>query len=176
MTRPWRSRAYRAWIREQPCAACGAPPPSDPHHHTLKPGSKAMGVKVTDAWCVPLCRRCHDKLDSPGWSEKRFWATVGKEPRKIIRALRQRYLRERRAERWAFAPIVRCPRCSVEHRAKGVGKDQHCDECQEDRWKARPCLRCGRMMMTVPERRMCESCYASNEQIGETYRLAREGE
>lgn len=55
---PARAPHYLAWVRELPCALCGAPPPSDPHHA----GPRGMGQKTDDYRVLPLCRACHRRL------------------------------------------------------------------------------------------------------------------
>lgn len=58
-------------VREQPCAACGAPAPSDPSHII----SRGAGGPDT-AWNVaPHCRQCHTQWHAMG--PMRF---VGKHP------------------------------------------------------------------------------------------------
>jgi hypothetical protein len=42
-------REHLAWIKEQPCVVCGAPPISEAHH-----------IKQSGAhYCIPLCKSCH---------------------------------------------------------------------------------------------------------------------
>jgi hypothetical protein len=50
---------YLAFIRRQPCSACGHAPPSDPHH---RPGA-GMGARSHDHEAIPMCRMCHDDVD-----------------------------------------------------------------------------------------------------------------
>jgi len=66
-----RSEAYMARVRQLPCCACDAPPPSDPHHpHGA--GYRGAGTKSPDIWVIPLCRTHHDELHHsvPEWEEK----------------------------------------------------------------------------------------------------------
>jgi hypothetical protein len=59
--KPWRSEAYRAFVRDRrDCACCGAFAGSgdlvmEAHHH----GPHAMGQKAGDETCIPLHLRCH---------------------------------------------------------------------------------------------------------------------
>jgi hypothetical protein len=61
--KPWRSNAYRAFVRDHSeCACCGviaggygADIQMEAHHH----GPHAMGQKAGDETCIPLLRRCH---------------------------------------------------------------------------------------------------------------------
>jgi len=39
----------------------------------------AMGMKVGDNWCVPLCRPCHMKLHAFG-DERTWWDLKGIDP------------------------------------------------------------------------------------------------
>jgi len=53
---PARDAAYRAWIREWPCAACGSTWNVEAAH-TGRDGGLSM--KSSDYSCVPLCSDCH---------------------------------------------------------------------------------------------------------------------
>lgn len=53
----WRNETHLNFVRAQPCCACSAPGPSDPHHFA---GAKGTALKASDAMTVPLCRTCHD--------------------------------------------------------------------------------------------------------------------
>lgn len=59
---PMRSPAFLAFVRQHPCAICGAAGPSEAHHY----GPRGMGQKTDDLRCVPLCRRCHDQWHTKG--------------------------------------------------------------------------------------------------------------
>ena len=64
--RPARSRVYMDWIKGFPCLNCEAPANVvgvDPHHQRLSPEDLAVGRKVGDFFCVPLCRTCHDHYE-----------------------------------------------------------------------------------------------------------------
>ena len=63
---PARSRVYMDWIKGFPCLNCEAPANVvgvDPHHQRLSPEDLAVGRKVGDFFCVPLCRTCHDHYE-----------------------------------------------------------------------------------------------------------------
>lgn len=49
--------AYLRWIRDQPCAVCGAAAPSVQAHHA---GLSGTGQKCADLCAVPLCDPDHD--------------------------------------------------------------------------------------------------------------------
>jgi hypothetical protein len=55
-----KSAKWLSLVRDFPCAKCGAPPPSDPHHTCGSFGS----IKSTDFACIPLCRKCHIEIES----------------------------------------------------------------------------------------------------------------
>lgn len=65
-----RTHLHRQYVRRQECCVCGATGPSDPHHLKFAQ-PRAMGMKVSDEFCVPLCRRCHEEVevcgDEAGW-------------------------------------------------------------------------------------------------------------
>lgn len=57
--------ALLARVREQPCAACGEPPPSDPSHiKTVKSGGHDIWWNV-----IPLDRVCHSAQHKMGFFE-----------------------------------------------------------------------------------------------------------
>ena len=51
----WRNRAYREWLYDKPCAACGDRRGSDPAHSE----HNGMSSKGRDSSCLPLCRYHH---------------------------------------------------------------------------------------------------------------------
>jgi hypothetical protein len=55
--------AYLQYIREQPCAFCGAAAPSDPHHWN---GRGPRDEKRNDYETIPACRLCHERFHSWG--------------------------------------------------------------------------------------------------------------
>lgn len=61
-TQTVRDEDYLDWVRDQPCAVCPAPSPSDPHHLD----SGVMGSKGDDWTALPLCRRCHRAYHDEG--------------------------------------------------------------------------------------------------------------
>lgn len=56
------SPRYLIWIRDQPCANCLAPPPSDPHHIKGIGKYSGVGLRASDSTAMPLCRTCHSRL------------------------------------------------------------------------------------------------------------------
>lgn len=78
-----RDNKHLAFIRRLPCAACGAPAPSDAAH--LRAANHAMGKRYTgkaekpsDKWTTPLCRDCHTHQHSG--AELAFWSGLGIDP------------------------------------------------------------------------------------------------
>jgi hypothetical protein len=53
---PLRDEAYKAWIREMPCIACGIEGRSEAAHTGTDGG---MSMKASDYSVVPLCADCH---------------------------------------------------------------------------------------------------------------------
>ena len=53
---PARDETYKAWIRRQPCCACGWRAPSQAAHVGSDGG---MGQRASDYSAVPLCYDCH---------------------------------------------------------------------------------------------------------------------
>lgn len=53
---------YLDWIRTNPCAFCGAIPPSEPHHVRGVDGVPGTSRVPSDHLALPVCRECHDKL------------------------------------------------------------------------------------------------------------------
>ena len=54
-----RDSKYKVWVKLQPCFNCGQAPAGDPHHYQPIGGGCGVGMKVSDLWCIPLCRDCH---------------------------------------------------------------------------------------------------------------------
>ena len=65
-----RDKGHLKFIATQPCLICGRQP-SDPHHlHFAQP--RAIGLKVSDEFTVPLCRGHHRQLHQAG-NEQAWW-------------------------------------------------------------------------------------------------------
>jgi hypothetical protein len=69
--KPWRSKKYLKWIRDQPCCVTGITEPSDYHHITTS-GNRGMGTKTDDFYTIPLCHEEHQRLhyDPVAWEQK----------------------------------------------------------------------------------------------------------
>ncbi len=65
-----RDRAHLNFVATQPCLICGRQP-SDPHHLRFAQ-PRAIGMKVSDEFTVPLCRGHHRQLHQAG-NEVAWW-------------------------------------------------------------------------------------------------------
>ena len=59
-----RDKAHLKFVASQPCLVCGRQP-SDPHHLRFAQ-PRAIGLKVSDEFTVPLCRGHHRQLHQAG--------------------------------------------------------------------------------------------------------------
>ena len=66
-----RNRDHLRYVATQACLICGRRP-SDAHHLKFTQ-PRALGLKVSDEFTVPLCRGHHRELHSAG-DEQRWWA------------------------------------------------------------------------------------------------------
>ncbi|MGC1708164.1 MAG: hypothetical protein WA764_27435, partial [Pseudolabrys sp.] len=65
-----RDKAHLRFVASQPCIICGRQP-SDPHHLRFAQ-PRAIGLKVSDEFTVPLCRGHHRQLHQAG-DERAWW-------------------------------------------------------------------------------------------------------
>ena len=65
-----RDKAHLRFVASQPCLLCGRQP-SDPHHLRFAQ-PRALGLKVSDEFTVPLCRGHHRQLHQAG-DEAIWW-------------------------------------------------------------------------------------------------------
>lgn len=65
-----RDKAHLKFVATQPCLICGRQP-SDPHHLRFAQ-PRAIGLKVSDEFTVPLCRGHHRQLHQVG-NEESWW-------------------------------------------------------------------------------------------------------
>ena len=70
-----RDKAHLQFVASQPCLVCGRRP-SDPHHLRFAQ-PRALGLKVSDEFTVPLCRGHHRQLHQAGneiawWSDRKI--------------------------------------------------------------------------------------------------------
>ena len=79
-----RDKAHLKFVASQPCLVCGRQP-SDPHHLRFAQ-PRAIGLKVSDEFTVPLCRGHHRELHQAG-KEVAWWETLKINPIKIAKQL-----------------------------------------------------------------------------------------
>ena len=68
-----RDKAHLKFVASQPCIVCGRQP-SDPHHLRFAQ-PRAISLKVSDEFTVPLCRGHHRQLHQAG-NEVKWWENV----------------------------------------------------------------------------------------------------
>ena len=81
-----RDKAHLKFVGSHPCLICGRQP-SDPHHLRFAQ-PRAIGMKVSDEFTVPLCRGHHRQLHQAG-NEVRWWENLKIKPLEIARELWQ---------------------------------------------------------------------------------------
>jgi hypothetical protein len=79
-----RDKNHLKFVASHPCVICGRQP-ADPHHVRFAQ-PRAIGMKVSDEFTVPLCRSHHRNLHQAG-NEVRWWENFRIEPLPIARKL-----------------------------------------------------------------------------------------
>jgi hypothetical protein len=79
-----RDKAHLKFVASQPCLVCGRQP-SDPHHLRFAQ-PRAIGLKVSDEFTVPLCRTHHRQLHQIG-DERAWWQDLQIDALEIARSL-----------------------------------------------------------------------------------------
>jgi hypothetical protein len=79
-----RNKAHLLHVAQQPCLIC-ARKPADPHHLRFMQ-ARALGLKVSDEFTVPLCRTHHREAHHSG-DERAWWQKGGIDAAKIARNL-----------------------------------------------------------------------------------------
>ncbi len=79
-----RDKAHLRFVASQPCLICGRQP-CDPHHLRFAQ-PRAIGLKVSDEFTVPLCRGHHRQLHQAG-NEVAWWENLKIKPLEIARGL-----------------------------------------------------------------------------------------
>jgi hypothetical protein len=79
-----RDKDHLKFVAAQPCLICGRQP-SDPHHLRFAQ-PRALGVKVSDEFTVPLCRVHHRQLHQAG-NEPTWWEGLSIEPLSVAKGL-----------------------------------------------------------------------------------------
>lgn len=65
---PMRDNEYLSFIRKQACIWCGKNNCSHAHHMRIG-GKGGVSIKPSDAYCVPLCPVCHNRIHLKGVDE-----------------------------------------------------------------------------------------------------------
>ena len=73
-----RAATHLAFVRQLPCLACGASPPSQAAH-VRSSGDGGVGIKPGDKYSLPLCVSCHIN-DQHRIGEAAFYARLGIDP------------------------------------------------------------------------------------------------
>jgi hypothetical protein len=79
-----RDKDHLRFVASQPCIICGRQP-SDPHHLQFAQ-PRALGLKVSDEFTVPLCRGHHRQLHQAG-NEAAWWKGVNIDALPIAKGL-----------------------------------------------------------------------------------------
>jgi hypothetical protein len=79
-----RDKAHLRFVVSQPCLVCGRQP-SDPHHLQFAQ-PRALGLKVSDEFTVPLCRGHHRQLHQAG-NEVAWWEDLNINALEIAKSL-----------------------------------------------------------------------------------------
>lgn len=79
-----RDKNHLKFVASQPCLVCGRQP-SDPHHLRFAQ-PRALGMKVSDEFTVPLCRGHHRQLHRAG-NEVSWWQDLKISPLEIAKGL-----------------------------------------------------------------------------------------
>ena len=83
-----RSKAYIKTLQGKPCLVCKQEAEA---HHVRFAEPSAMGTKVGDNWCVPLCHTCHMQLHAFG-DERTWWDLQGIDPLKWAKKSWESYI------------------------------------------------------------------------------------
>ncbi|MGB9396954.1 MAG: hypothetical protein WCB32_19450, partial [Pseudolabrys sp.] len=79
-----RDKSHLRFVASQPCLVCGRHP-SDPHHLRFAQ-PRALSLKVSDEFTVPLCRGHHRQLHQTG-NELAWWKNLNIDSLQIAKAL-----------------------------------------------------------------------------------------
>src|SRR3974377_59109 len=79
-----RDKAHRKFVASQSCLVCGRQP-TDPHHLRFAQ-ARAIGLKVSDEFAVPLCRGHHRELHPVG-NELGWWEKLNIKPLEVAKGL-----------------------------------------------------------------------------------------
>jgi hypothetical protein len=88
-----RDRGHLKFVTNQPCLICGRRP-SDAHHLRFSQ-PRALGLKVSDEFTIPLCRLHHREVHHSG-NEIRYWSDLEIDVLEFARGLWSETLERRR--------------------------------------------------------------------------------
>jgi hypothetical protein len=95
-----RDKAHLRFVASKPCLICGRQP-SDPHHLRFAQ-PRAIGLKVSDEFTVPLCRTHHRQLHLVG-DERQWWKSYNISPLEIAQTLWSETRRGANREKSSFS-------------------------------------------------------------------------
>ena len=79
-----RDKAHLKFVASQSCLVCGRQP-TDPHHLRFAQ-ARAIGLKVSDEFTVPICRGHHRELHQAG-NEPAWWEKLNIKPLEVAKGL-----------------------------------------------------------------------------------------
>jgi hypothetical protein len=79
-----RDKEHLKFVAKQPCLVCGRQPADAHHLRFAQP--RALGMKVSDEFTIPLCRTHHRSLHQMG-NELTWWEKARIDPLPIARKL-----------------------------------------------------------------------------------------
>jgi hypothetical protein len=79
-----RDKEHLKFVAKQPCLVCGRQPADAHHLRFAQP--RALGMKVSDEFTIPLCRTHHRSLHQMG-NELTWWEKASIDPLPIARKL-----------------------------------------------------------------------------------------
>jgi hypothetical protein len=125
-----RDKAHLRFVVAQPCLVCGRRP-CDPHHLGFAQ-KRALGRKVSDEYCVPLCRTHHRELHRAG-NEALWWENRVLDPIRIARKLWQQTRQERAARHKQPESAAKLPARKRSPRCNPI-RDRREPRCHRQRW------------------------------------------
>lgn len=82
-TRPFRSAAYKAWVKSLPCCNCAAPA-DDPHHIKGVGNLSGAGLAAPDTYLMPMCRGCHSWIHTTPEAWPMQWEWIARTLAKAV--------------------------------------------------------------------------------------------
>jgi len=108
-----RDKAHLKFVASQPCLICGRQP-SDPHHLRFAQ-PRAIGLKVSDEFTVPLCRGHHRQLHQTG-NEAGWWENLKIDAIGIAKDLwKQTHSKDGRVEPLAQSTTINSDETMAQH-------------------------------------------------------------